>query len=186
MNRKYLGNEIIINHYGQKEVAIITSRGCAYDCAFCGGARSLNKDVITRIRTEESVILEIKEILAAYPDIQSVRILDDLFLRNSRSIDMANNIFLRFPQLSWRGMVHAFSLVGNIEKVNELRKGKCKELFMGIESGSEKMRKKINKFSSPDDVITVSRAILKNGIDLKGYFIYGFPGETKEDFKNDI
>lgn len=183
LNRKYLGNEIIINHYGQKEVAIITSRGCAYDCAFCGGARSLNKDVITRIRTEESVILEIKEILAAYPDIQSVRILDDLFLRNSRSIDMANNIFLRFPQLSWRGMVHALSLVGNIEKVNELRKGKCKELFMGIESGSEKMRKKINKLGSPDDVITVSRAILKNGIDLKGYFIYGFPGETKEDFK---
>lgn len=28
-----------------------------------------------------------------------------------------------------------------------------------------------------------SKAILESGIDLKGYFIYGFPGETKEDFQ---
>ena len=32
-------------------------------------------------------------------------------------------------------------------------------------------------------IITVSKAILESGIDLKGYFIYGFPGETKEDFQ---
>ena len=93
LDRRYLGNEIVDNHYGEKEIAIITSRGCAFDCAFCGGARSLNKDVTTRIRTEESVIMEIKEILSTYPDIQSIRILDDLFLRNGKSIDMANNIF---------------------------------------------------------------------------------------------
>ena len=34
-----------------------------------------------------------------------------------------------------------------------------------------------------DDIINVSGEILKNGIDLKGYFIYGFPEETKEDFQ---
>ena len=44
------------------------------------------------------------------------------------------------------------------------------------------MRKKINKLGSSDDVITVSKEILENGIDLKGYFIYGFPEETKRRF----
>lgn len=183
LNRKYLGNEIIVNHYGEKEIAIITSRGCAFDCAFCGGAKSLNLDVPTRIRTEESVIKEIKDILSAYPYIQSVRILDDLFLRNSISIDMANNIFSQFPQLSWRGMVHVLSLVRTIDKVKKLKSGNCKELFMGIESGSESIRAKINKSGKPDDVVRVSKEILQNGIDLKGYFIYGFPKETKEDFQ---
>lgn len=80
LDRKYLKNEIIINHYGEKEMAIITSRGCAFDCAFCGGAKSLNKDVTTRIRSEESVVKEIRKILDTYPEIQSIRILDDLFL----------------------------------------------------------------------------------------------------------
>ena len=183
LNRKYLENEIIVNHYGEREIAIITSRGCNFDCAFCGGAKSLNKDVPTRIRTEGSVIKEIKDILSAYPDIQSVRILDDLFLRNSKSIDMANNIFAQFPQLSWRGMVHVLSLVGTLDKVKNLRNGNCKELFIGIESGSESIRAKINKLGKPDDIVRVSKEILQNGIDLKGYFIYGFPKETKEDFQ---
>lgn len=183
LNRKYLGNEIIYNHYGEKEIAIITSRGCAFDCAFCGGAKSLNKDITTRIRTEESVITEIREILSAYPDIQSIRVLDDLFLRNGKSIDMTNNIFLKFPHLSWRGMVHVLSLAKDVEKVKKLRRGRCRELFIGIESGSESVRRKINKLGTIDDIITVSKAILGSGIDLKGYFIYGFPGETKEDFQ---
>lgn len=183
LNRKYLGNKIIYNHYGEKEIAIITSRGCAFDCAFCGGAKSLNKDITTRIRTEESVITEIREILSAYPDIQSIRVLDDLFLRNGKSIDMTNNIFLKFPHLSWRGMVHVLSLAKDVEKVKKLRRGRCRELFIGIESGSESVRRKINKLGTIDDIITVSKAILESGIDLKGYFIYGFPGETKEDFQ---
>lgn len=59
LNRRYLLDDVVINHYGEMESAIITSRGCAFDCAFCGGARSLNKDVTVRIRTEESVIQEI-------------------------------------------------------------------------------------------------------------------------------
>lgn len=183
LNRKYLGDELITNHYGEKEVAIITSRGCAFDCAFCGGAKSLNKDVRTRIRTEESVVKELNYIMNSYPDVRSVRILDDLFLRNAKSIDMANNIFSQFPKLSWRGMVYVLSLVNSIDKIKELQVGNCKELFIGIESGSEPIRKKINKLGQPNDIIKVSQEILRCGIDLKGYFIYGFPQETKEDFQ---
>lgn len=183
LDRKYLGNEIIVNHYGEKEAAIITSRGCTFNCAFCGGAKSLNKDITIRMRSEESVVKELEDVLFSYPDVKSIRILDDLFLRNGQSIDMANNIFSRFPQLSWRGMVHVLSLLEAIDKVGELEKGKCKELFIGIESGSERIRKRINKLGNLDDIISVSKEILQNGIDLKGYFIYGFPKETKEDFQ---
>lgn len=183
LNRKHLGNEIIVNHYGEKEISIITSRGCMFDCAFCGGAKSLNKDISIRTRTEESVIQEISEALLAYPNIKSVRILDDLFLRNKKSIDIANNIFSQFSQLSWRGMAHVLSLNGEIGKIKELKKGKCRELFIGIESGSETIRKRINKLGDVGSILSVSREILQNGIDLKGYFIYGFPKETKEDFQ---
>lgn len=109
--------------------------------------------------------MEIRNILSAYPDIKSVRIFDDLFLRNAKSIDMANNIFSQFSELSWRGMVHILFLIGAIDKVKELRNGNCKELFIGIESGSETVRKKINKSGKPDDIIKISKEILQNGID---------------------
>lgn len=183
LNRKYFNKEIITNHYGDNEASIITSRGCAFDCAFCGGARSLNNNVDIRIRTEQSVVNEINKLLVLYPDIKSIRILDDLFLRSSKSIDMASRIFRNFPILSWRGMVHAVSLINSLDKVEILKQSNCKELFMGIESGSPKIRKKINKIGSLNDIIRVATEILRNGIDLKGYFIYGFPEEAIEDFE---
>lgn len=184
LDRRFLNDEITTNHYGEKEAAIITSRGCKYNCAFCGGAKSLNQDITTRIRTEESVIKEISEIVKTYPCVESVRILDDLFLRDAGSIEMAKRIFTPFPTLSWRGMVHVLSLAKNLDKICELTESRCKELFIGIESGSKRIRKRINKVGDIEDVINVSKSIMENGIDLKGYFIYGFPKETKEDFQS--
>lgn len=37
-----------------------------------------------------------------------------------------------------------------------------------------------------EDILKVSQKILEVGIDLKGYFIYGFPEETEEDFKKTL
>lgn len=183
LDRSFLKNEIIINHYGEKEAAIITSRGCAYDCAFCGGARGLNKDISIRMRNVESVKHEIAEVCALYPDLQSIRILDDLFLRSERSISQAIDIFKKFPQLHWRGMAHVLSLINCLDKVKLLKDSNCKELFIGIESGSEAIRKRINKLGSIANIIDVINEILVSGIDVKGYFMYGFPDETKEDME---
>lgn len=183
LDRSFLKNEIINNHYGEKEAAIITSRGCAYDCAFCGGARGLNKDISIRMKDVESVKYEIAEICDLYPDLQSIRILDDLFLRNETSISQAADIFKKFPQLHWRGMVHVLSLIYCLDKVKLLKNCNCKELFIGIESGSNTIRKRINKLGDISSVIAVIRELLINGIDVKGYFMYGFPDETQEDME---
>lgn len=186
LNRDYLKKEVIINHYSEKEVSIITSRGCPYDCAFCGGASSLNKDSNSRIRSKESIIEEIKEIVSRYPDVKSIRILDDLFLRNNKSIDTVKEIFSNFTKLSWRGMVHIDVLKKVFTKIEDLKKSGCKELFIGIESGSNKIREKIRKLGTIEDILKISQKILEVGIDLKGYFIYGFPEETEEDFKKTL
>ena len=186
LNRDYLKEEVIINHYSEKEVSIITSRGCIYDCAFCGGASSLNKDSNPRIRTKESIIQEIKEIVSRYPDVKSIRILDDLFLRNKESIDTVKEIFSNFPELSWRGMAHVGVLKKTFSKIEDLKESRCKELFIGIESGSNKIREKIRKSGTIKDILEVSSKILEVGIDLKGYFIYGFPEDTEEDFKKTL
>ena len=52
LDRTFFKNDILINHYGEKESAIITSRGCIYNCDFCGGAISLNNDTNIRLRTK--------------------------------------------------------------------------------------------------------------------------------------
>lgn len=181
LNREMLKEDIVINHYGQKEAAIITSRGCMYNCAFCGGAHNLNQDVTIRYRSICDIEREIKEIGLADSDIKSIRVLDDLFLRDQESIDNAVVLFEKFPQLSWRGMVHIFTFLKRAKMLSSLKQSGCREMFIGIESGSEHIRKKINKPGTVEQVVDVVSAILNSGIDVKGYFMYGFPGETGND-----
>lgn len=181
LDRSFLFNETITNHYGQQEAAVIASRGCIYNCAFCGGARELNQDISVRRRKLHDIVYEIKEIIALYPEVASIRVLDDLFLRNEETIIEATEIFNGFKNLYWRGMAHVLSFEKALYLLDVLKSSGCRELFIGIESGSDRIRKYINKAGTIDQVYNIVTAILTAGIDVKGYFIYGFPSETQID-----
>lgn len=183
LDRNFFVNEPVVHPFGFTEAAIITSRGCIYNCAFCAAARSLNKQMGVREKSTESVIAEINNIVDIYPDIDSIRVLDDLFLKTPHSIDKAIEIFSEFD-LQWRAMAH----VETFNKIDDLTAQKlklsgCKELFIGIESGSPEILKSIHKCHKLDKIKYSVELLLRNGIDVKGYFILGFPGETIIDFQ---
>lgn len=180
LNRKHFENRAILNPYGKLEEAIVTSRECLYNCAFCGGARSLNKDVKVRTRSTKDVICELDFILKNNPDVGSIRILDDLFLKNRKSITDAIQIFKGFP-LEWRAMAHVLSLKGNEDLFNDLLCSGCQELEIGIETGSDTIRKMIHKAGTTNDVICVIKSLLDAGINVKGYVMYGILDETPSD-----
>lgn len=187
IKRDIFTNEPQINKYGKKEAYIITSRGCPYKCSFCGAANSFyNKDLkIFKVRTcnKISILKEIKHIKEIYLGIESIRVLDDLFLNNLFKINEAIEIFKQV-RLEWRAMVHCQSFKDiPDEKYRELRESGCKELFIGIESGCEDTLKQINKERNNRDLLIYIEKLLKNGINIKGYFIYGFPNEKRENME---
>ena len=183
LDRSFFPEEPSLNHYNQKETSIVTSRGCIYDCAFCGAARSQNKDLDIRYRSEESVVDELKQIQNEFPEVGSIRILDDLFLKSKNNIEQAIQIFNRFD-FQWRSMAHVRTFL-NIEQslINDLKASGCQELFIGIESGSEKVLKMINKNFTVQNIYDSLANIFKANINVKGYFIYGFPNETVQDLE---
>lgn len=186
LDRSLFYNRTIINHYKQVESAMITSRGCLYNCAFCGGARYANNNELVRERSDNAVISEIKDIIKANPDVNSVRILDDLFLKNRNSIHRAISIWNRFPGITWRCMAHISSLKANTDLFLELKRSGCKEVFVGIESGSPRIRHYIHKEGTILDIENTISQLLRVGIDVKGYFICGFPTETEQDMEATI
>ena len=183
LDRSFFKDRRTKNIYGKYEEVIVTSRECLYNCAFCGGARSLNKNVPVRTRNEQDIIEELKQIQKMHPGTQSIRILDDLFLKNKESIEMAIRIFKQFP-FEWRAMAHIKSLQGSEELFSQLEKSGCRELEIGIESGNEDMRKIIHKVGTSTEIYEGISKILESGINVKGYFMYGFPNETKEQCKD--
>jgi len=181
LDRSFLRNEPVVHPLGFLEANIVTSRGCVYNCTFCAAARSLNKNYPVRERTEESISLELREILQFYPKVNSIRVLDDLFLKNQRCIQKAVDVFSNFD-FQWRSMAHVMTFK-NADKASmvALKNSGCHELFIGIESGSPQILDSINKTKDVNKIIANLTKVFKAGINIKGYFIYGFPKETKKD-----
>ena len=111
----------------------------------------------------------------------SIRVLDDLFLKGNKNIQQAINVFSPF-RYQWRSMAHVSTFNGTTdEMMKALKKSRCYELFIGIESGSPKILKEIHKTHDLDLIVRNLSKVFKAGINIKGYFIYGFPGETEQD-----
>jgi radical SAM superfamily enzyme YgiQ (UPF0313 family) len=181
LNRIFFKNEPVENHIGLLEANLVTGRGCIYNCTFCAAARSQNLDFPIRERSNASITDELNSIMSIYPGVKSIRILDDLFLKTRSSILRATNIFSKHI-FQWRSMAHikAFNMVTQKEIV-ALKESGCNELFIGMESGSPRVLKSINKTYNRKQIIKNISKIFSAKINIKAYFIYGFPDETEDD-----
>lgn len=164
---------------GLVEAHIVASRGCCYDCAFCTAARSLNPHIKPRYRTYDSLAEEIGTILKLHPETNCIRVLDDLFLRDQTSIELATKLFPA-NKLCWRSMAHinTFQHLSS-KQLDNIKNSGCRELFMGIESGNDETLKHIRKPFTVDLAYKTVCRILDAQIPVKCYFILGLPGETK-------
>ncbi|MPM90322.1 hypothetical protein SDC9_137443 [bioreactor metagenome] len=148
-------------------------------------ARSRNHELgLPRYKTPERIILELKSIAETYRDVVAIRVVDDLFLHNEKSFIDASAIFNYFS-FKWRAMCHirSINLLKDDSILNKLFESGCRELFIGIESGSPKILHKIHKTASIEIIKKSVIRVLNAGITVKGYFICGFPDETINDLE---
>lgn len=183
LDRSFFTNEPTNHPLGFTEANIVASRGCVYNCTFCAAARSLNKDYPVRERSDASIMAELQEIQQDFPRVNSIRVLDDLFLKSEKSVQKAVNVFSPFP-FQWRSMAHVQTF-RNVDEclMKKLKESGCYEVFIGIESGSPKILAEINKTKDVRTIVENLAKVLRAGINIKGYFIYGFPDETEEDME---
>jgi len=184
LSRDLLAHGAIGRHEGNLEACIVATRGYIYNCAFCGPATSRNMNIGTRRRSTVSLKSEINNLSEEHPGLKSIRLIDDLFLRDGPSIEAAISLFSDYPKLVWRAMTH-INTFKNIpsEMLVGLRQSGCDELFIGIESGSPRILKKIHKIADIKMIVNVIESLFSVGINIKGYFMYGFPDETNDDFE---
>lgn len=181
LDRSFFKHEPVHHPLGFSEVNIVTSRGCIFNCSFCAAAYSRNKEFGIRECQESAVLNELHNISKLYPNVNSIRVLDDLFLKKASHVEYATNIFSQ-TSYNWRSMAHVttFKNLSDTDMAR-LKSSGCTELFIGIESGSPTILKTINKTSNIGTIKHNLEKVLKAGISIKGYFIYGFPDETIDD-----
>ena len=160
-------------HYeidGLPAATMMTSRGCPYNCAFC------SKDVWGRkyvARSVASVINEIIEIRQM--GYKAIMFYDDTFMIGRERL-LAICAYLRGSKLVWRAF--ARSDESDIEVLRVMRESGCREIGVGIESGSQKILDGINKRETVESHRRCIKAAHEVGLRVKGFVIVGLPGET--------
>lgn len=162
---------------GQTVTTLFTSRGCPYKCAFCDRPQ-LRPNF--RARSAESVADEIEHCYEM--GIDEFIIYDDTFTVDKKRVHaICDEIIDRGMKIYWdcRTSVNAMD-----EKLIEhMARAGCVGIHYGVEAGTEKIQKAINKNLRLDRVEEIFRITRKHGIKTMAYFILGNPTETREDIE---
>ncbi len=160
---------------------IFASRGCPYNCFFCGSPKIWNRRV--RFRAVENVIREIQGLQKK--GLKRIRFDDDTFGINRQYIvDLCQALITHCPGLKWDCEMHV-NLVDN-EMIALMKNAGCRHIQLGIESGNNEMLKQIHKNITIEQALAACKTIKKYGIDLEAFFIIGFPQETEETLRDTV
>lgn len=159
---------------------MFTSRGCPFRCSFCDRP---NMGKVFRKRSARNVVDEMEECLKL--GIREIFIYDDTFtVDKQRVIDICEEILRRNLKFSW-------DIRARVDTVNEellalLKKAGCKRIHYGVEAGTEKILKVLNKNITLEQVLKAFQMTRKIGIETLAYFMIGSPTETREDILTTI
>ncbi len=175
-DRSLLINE---KRYTSEDMGLImTSRGCPFECAFCVTERN------TRYGSVDRIIEEIKSVKKRYGTKQFT-IKDDSFTVNKKRVkEFCEKLILSNIKIVWECNTRVDLINESLLKL--MKKAGCIFIKVGIETGSEKILKKMNKKVTFDQMIEAARLFRKIGIHWTGYFIIGVPGETREDIEKTL
>ncbi|MDD5027802.1 MAG: radical SAM protein [Candidatus Omnitrophica bacterium] len=177
-NRRLLRNDRYADPFLKKPMtSVVTSRGCPYNCAFCVNfyGRAF------RQRSAKNVIRELKQIVTDY-NIRSIRFMDDNFtIDKNRIIEICKGIIDNKLRLNWTCLSRIDTL--DKETLAWMSESGCRAVFLGIESGSQKVLDYYKKGYTVDLIKRQCRLIKESGIDIVSWFIIGAPVETAEDVK---
>lgn len=167
---------------------IMSTRGCPFSCTYCSTntLRSIfhGKGPYIRRRSVDDVIEELKNAKNTFKEIKQIRFQDDVFTFDKNwlkefSIKYKHHINIPF-------MCYIHSSMIDEEILQMLTDCGCVAVAMGIQSGSERIRKKIFNRNVTNDEILKAVKILHNRVAVSYDIIVDNPFEDKNDILQTI
>lgn len=161
---------------------MLTSRGCPAKCTFCSSSKFWGYRF--RWRSAENVLDEIGELVSRY-GIKEIQFEDDNFTANKkRSKDIFRGIIERGYKISFN-MPNGIAIwTLDEEMIGLMKQAGCYEVTLAFESGCQEVLDSIIK--KPLDLekaAGLTKMIHQAGIRTNAFYIFGFPGETREQMK---
>jgi radical SAM superfamily enzyme YgiQ (UPF0313 family) len=164
-------------HHGASSINLITARGCAYRCNWCSHAVYGHSH---RRRSAVNVADEMQWIIDRY-DPDQVWYADDVFTISHPWLATYT------AELKRRGIHRPFETITRADRLqNEgavtlLRELGCYRIWIGSESGSQKILDAMERGVKVDQVRLACRLAQKHGIQVGMFLMWGYEGEELED-----
>jgi radical SAM superfamily enzyme YgiQ (UPF0313 family) len=163
-------------------VSIVTSRGCPFNCQFCSSTLFWGKK--WRFRSPKNIVDEIEFYYKKF-GFRYFNFADDAFtILPKRSIEICKEIINRDLKIYFDCTTRADRITD--ELVTWLKKAGCLFAAIGVESGSKKILKTINKAITPESVIKAFSILKKNQLHAYPLLMVGNPGETDETINKTV
>jgi anaerobic magnesium-protoporphyrin IX monomethyl ester cyclase len=163
---------------GERRAAVLTSRGCPFDCSWCSKptfGRSF------RQQSPERVIEELRALRQRYR-VDYVRFCDDVFGISRPWIDRLLTLLEEERLgLQWECLARVDLLKPDL--LHRMRSTGLARVYVGVESGSQKMLDLMNRGTRLAQVERTAAALRAEGIRQFWFLMLGYPGETLEDIE---
>ena len=159
-----------------RNMPLLASRGCPFQCTFCSsptmwGTRWIARDV-------NLLCDEIEEYIRDY-NINAVDFYDlTAIVKKSWIIKFCNELIARNLNITWQLPSGTRSEALDDEVIPLLYKSGCTNLNYAPESGSDEIIKAIKKKISKKKILATIKLALKNKLHVRAFLIFGFPPET--------
>jgi len=167
--------------HGYFSLNLVASRGCPYRCNWC--AKPIYGDSFS-VRSAGMVAEEMRQ-LKYHCGAEHLWFADDIFgLRAKWLHELATEVERRDAAVPFK-MQSRVDLM-TADNVCSLRRAGCAEVWMGAESGSQKILDAMDKGTRVDQISKARENLRREGIRACYFLQFGYPGETWQDIQNTI
>jgi Radical SAM superfamily/B12 binding domain len=164
---------------GADRASLELGRGCPFACTFCSTNDFFRRNF--RLRSPERVLRDMRLLAAAY-SIRDFELVHDMFtVDRRRVVAFCEAMIASGDNFTW-------SCSARTDRIDEellglMARSGCRGIFYGVEVGSQRMQKIIDKHLDPERAGEVIDATDRAGIGSTVSLITGFPEETWEDLR---
>lgn len=176
---------LLMEHYDEDPdhiMGIEVGRGCPFRCAFCSTSIFWERNY--RLKSPKRVIEDIKYFHErfAFP---LYSLSHDALTANNKMMEQLCDELIK-ADLGVNLVCSSRADCLTPELIEKMQRAGFVEVQMGVETGSERMQKLVNKNLDLSKVKETVKCLIKHNIAPQIYFIYGFPDETREELNDTL
>jgi radical SAM superfamily enzyme YgiQ (UPF0313 family) len=179
--------------------SLLLGRGCPFKCTYCSNhaMAQLASGRYVRFRSPENIVGETEALCSNYPDVSRIYLEVETFGANLKASYRVFEALAGFNDSRREKIQFAinFATTSNficnrervIETLARLDRANIRVVNIGLETGSESVRKQIRRPAyKNEEIVEFCKLARERGINVVFYVLIGLPGETPKDYRETV